>query len=213
MSTKDRQQPLRWQGSGGGALGDHRAPVGRLALLHCCPRLAGHGDKSRSGGGSGDGALRWRKRLVKGCHTSSGRRRWCCSWLVRGCGRSRQQQVLLAGHGHGAKVTSAAGRARGSRGRAPGRLRNLQEGSGILFVSDRGAGQLSTKVESRVLHGSHVLATRRPLKHFDEQVVGNRLTSVGDKFGPFPCRIRRWAKNKVCCPRGALRFLFKGYGH
>ena len=78
-----------------------------------------------------------------------------------------------------AKVTSAAGRERGSRGRAPGRLRSPREGSGILSVGDRGAGQLSTKVESRVLHGGHVLATRRPLKDFAEQVSGDEVSKVG----------------------------------
>ena len=67
--------PRRRQGSGGGAPRDHRAPVGRHALLHCRLRLAGHANRSSSGGGSGDGALRRRKRLMQGCHMSSGRRK------------------------------------------------------------------------------------------------------------------------------------------
>ena len=50
---------------------------------------------------------------------------------------------------------------------------------GGLWASSRGGG-------GALGHGSHVLATRRPLKLFDEQVAGNGMVKVGREFGPLP---------------------------
>ena len=106
---------------------------------------------------------------------------------------------------------------------------------GVLVVSSKGEAREDTREEwgarhplwragARVgmeqgaghavlLHGGHALDACHSLWHFVEQLAGNRVTSVGDKFGPFPCRIRRWAKYEVCQTRPDLHLLFKCHGH
>jgi len=64
--------------------------------------------------------------------------------------------------------------------------------------------------EARALHGCPRVL---PLTHFAEQLAGDGVASVERVFGLFPCRIRRWAKYKVCQTRAALHFSFKCHGH
>ena len=159
---------------------------------------------------------RWRpRRRIRTASASTRCRRWRRSywWCLRAerMGRvaiTTQGPELRDGHGGRGRVRELRARARRGSGRG-----SVERVLGHPLCGRRGAGQLSTKVESRVLHGGHVLATRRTLKHFDEQVAGNRVTNVGDQFWPFPCRIRRWAKYKVCQTRAALHFSFNCHCH
>jgi hypothetical protein len=43
------------------------------------------------------------------------------------------------------------------------------------------------------------------LKHKREHLAGDGMASVERRFGLFPSRIRRWAKNEVCQARPALQ--------
>ena len=69
-----------------------------------------------------------------------------------------------------------------------------------------GVPERAAEEEGRALgHGSHVLATRRPLKHFVKQVAGMKVAKVGRRFEPLLGRNGPWAKKEVCSPRRALQ--------
>jgi hypothetical protein len=53
----------------------------------------------------------------------------------------------------------------------------------------RGGGPLGS-------HGVHVLPTRRPFRHFTEQVACSEMAGVGRVFGLVLGRFRAWAKNE-----------------
>jgi len=77
-----------------------------------------------------------------------------------------------------------------------------------------GAPGRAAEEEGRALgHGSHVLATRRPLKHFHEQVACMKVAKVGRRFGPLVGRIGSWAQNEVCLSRRALNLSLKVLSH
>jgi hypothetical protein len=89
-----------------------------------------------------------------------------------------------------------------------GRWRRVNEEVGsasgcpnATWSTSRGAAM----VGRALVHGIHVLATRRPLRLFDEQVAGIKVSKVGRQFGPLPGQIWTWAKNEVCSPRPALQ--------
>jgi hypothetical protein len=77
-----------------------------------------------------------------------------------------------------------------------GRWRRVNEEVGsasgcpnATWSTSRGAAM----VGRALVHGIHVLATRRPLRLFDEQVAGIKVSKVGRQFGPLPGQIWTWA--------------------
>jgi len=123
-----------------------------------------------------------------------------------------QQGTEQSAGSHGGSALGGAGLERTSQGVERG-----EEGAGVfhhfdsrawggLWASSRGGG-------GALGHGSHVLATRRPLKLFDEQVAGIEVSKVGRRFRPLPGQIWTWVFKQSCQPRFALLFLFKSHGH
>jgi len=122
-------------------------------------------------------------------------------------------EIELSTRSHGGSALGGAGGGESKPGVERG-----EEGAGVFLHFDSrawggGSGRAAEEEGGALAHGSHVLATRRPLKLFDEQVAGIEVSKVRRRFGPLPSQIWTWAFKQSCQPRFALKFYFKAHGH
>ena len=90
-------------------------------------------------------------------------------------------------------------------------LREWRRTEGRLWCSSTFTDRVKAEMEVAAMEVGALcmVATHQrrvqPLRRFLEHVACSEVAGVGGDFGPFPCRIRRWAKNEVCSTLDTLQ--------